>query len=77
MVNDKGKEVVAIVKLKNRINGHRATMVDDYQELHNVVVNKLREEKIENWVRDKQKTTYIHINDEWKNCEFQYPGWIK
>ena len=34
-------------------------------------------EKIENWVRDKQKTTYIHINEEWKNCEFQYPGWIK
>jgi peptidyl-prolyl cis-trans isomerase SurA len=52
-------------------------MVDDYQELHNVVVSKLREEKIENWVRDKQKTTYIHINEEWKNCEFQYPGWIK
>lgn len=77
MIDDKGKEVVAIVKLKSRVNGHRATMVDDYQELHNVVVSKLREEKIENWVRDKQKTTYIHINEEWKNCEFQYPGWIK
>ena len=33
MVNNKGKEVVAIVKLKSRVNGHRATMADDYQEL--------------------------------------------
>lgn len=77
MVDSKGREVVAIVKLKSRTNGHRATMVDDYQELQDVVISKLREEKIENWIREKQKTTYIHINEEWKNCEFKYPGWIK
>ncbi len=77
MVDSKGREVVAIVKLKSRTNGHRATMVDDYQELQDVVIGKLREEKIENWIREKQKTTYIHINEEWKNCEFKYPGWIK
>lgn len=77
MVNSQGKEVVAIVKLKNRINGHRATMVDDYQDLQDVVVDKLCEEKIEKWIREKQQTTYIHINEEWRNCEFKYPGWIK
>ncbi|MBO4674342.1 MAG: peptidylprolyl isomerase [Bacteroidaceae bacterium] len=77
MVNSQGKEVVAIAKLKNRINGHRATMADDYQELQNVVEDKLREEKLQQWIREKQQTTYIHINDDWKNCEFQYPGWIK
>ena len=77
MVNSQGKEVVAIVKLKNRINGHRATMVDDYQDLQDVVVSKLCDEKIDKWIREKQQTTYIHINEEWKNCEFKYPGWIK
>ena len=77
MIDNKGKEVVAMVKLKSRTNGHRATMADDYQAMLDVVVNKMSEEKIENWIRNKQKTTYIHINDEWKNCEFKYPGWIK
>lgn len=77
MVNNKGKEVVAIVKLKNRINGHRANMADDYQAMQDVVVEKQSIEKITNWIREKQKTTYIHINEEWSNCEFQYPGWIK
>ena len=77
MIDSKGKEVVAIVKLKSRTNGHRATMVDDYQELQAVVLSKLREEKIESWIREKQKTTYVHINEDWVNCEFKYPGWIK
>ncbi len=77
MIDKRGKEVVAIVKLKNKINGHRATMADDYQLLQDVVLEKLSSEKIENWIKEKQKTTYIHINDEWKNCEFKYSGWIK
>lgn len=77
MTNTKGKEVVAIVKLRYKINGHYATMADDYQALQDVVVSKLSEEKIENWIREKQKSTYIHINDGWENCEFKYPGWIK
>lgn len=77
MLNSKGKEVVAIVKLKSRVNGHRATMEDDYQVMQEVVTEKLSEKKIEEWIREKQKTTYVRINENWKNCEFKYPGWIK
>ena len=77
MKNKQGKEVVAVVKLKNRINGHRATMKDDYQALRGVLVDKLSTEKIEKWIKEKQQSTYIHINDGWQNCEFKYPGWVK
>jgi peptidyl-prolyl cis-trans isomerase SurA len=77
MINDKNKEVVAVVKLKTRTNGHRATMKDDYQTLQNVVVNRLNEEKIEKWIREMQQKTYVSINENWRNCEFKYPGWIK
>ena len=77
MTNSKGKEVVAIVKLRNKINGHRATMTEDYQALQDVVVERLSEEKLDKWIREKQHNTYIHINDDWTNCEFKYPGWIK
>jgi len=77
MVNNKGREVVAVVKLKNKINGHRATMKDDYQALQNLVIARMSEKKLENWIREMQKTTYVRINEDWKNCEFRYPGWIK
>ena len=77
MINEKGKEVCAIVKLKTRIDGHKATMTDDYQNLKELVLGKLRTEKLNQWIKDKQKSTYVRINENWKNCDFKYPGWIK
>jgi peptidyl-prolyl cis-trans isomerase SurA len=77
MTDSKGKEVVAMVRLRDRIEGHRATMKDDYQILQDVVQNKISEEKVEKWIRDKQKVTYVRINEDWRNCDFIYDGWMK
>jgi peptidyl-prolyl cis-trans isomerase SurA len=79
MVSEKdGKETCAVVKLKSRINGHKATISEDYQSLKEIVVAKRRAELLNKWVLEKQKNTYVRINDKWKgNCEFKYPGWIR
>ena len=58
MINDKGKEVCAIVKLKSRINGHKATISEDYQRLKAIVMEKRSEDKLEKWIKEKQKHTY-------------------
>ncbi len=76
MINEKGKEICAIVKLKTRINGHKATITDDYQQLKDVVLEKRRAEKLDKWIREKQKSTYVRIDENWRNCNFKYPGWI-
>ena len=77
MINDKGKEVCAIVKLKSRINGHKATISEDYQRLKAIVMEKRSEDKLEKWIKEKQKHTYVRINEMWQKCDFKYPGWIK
>ena len=78
MVNQKdAKEVCAIVKLKNRINGHKATISEDYQNLKDIVVDQRRDEMLQKWILNKQKHTYVRINDTWKKCDFKYPGWVK
>lgn len=77
MINTKGKEVCVIARLKNRIEGHKATMTEDYQALKSIVMAKRREEKLDKWIRDKQKTTFVRINPDWVKCEFKYPGWVK
>lgn len=77
MVNERGKTVCAIVKLKNRIEGHSATITEDYQVMMNQVLNKRREEKLNEWVADKIKNTYTRLNDRYKDCKFEYQGWIK
>ena len=77
MINDKGKEVCAIVKLKSRINGHKATISEDYQRLKAIVMEKRSEDKLEKWIKEKQKHTYVRINEKWQKCDFKYTGWIK
>lgn len=77
MTNDKGQEICAVVMLKNRIEGHPANMTEDFQTLRDVVVNKRKEEKIEQWIKDKIKTTYVRISPDWRNCKFHYEGWVK
>lgn len=77
MVNSKGQQVVAVACLKSKVNGHRATMRDDYQEMQDVVAAHFSQQKIDQWIRDMQQKTYIRIKDGWKNCEFRYPGWVK
>ncbi|NDW08171.1 peptidylprolyl isomerase [Dysgonomonas sp. 520] len=77
MINEKGRQVVAIVKLKQRVERHKANVMDDYQILKSYVEAEKKEEILKKWVQDKIKNTYVRINDNWKNCDFQYQGWIK
>ena len=70
-----GKEICAIVRLKTRIDGHKATPTEDFQVVTDVLIAKMKEEKLEAWIKEKQKTTYVRINENWRSCEFQYPGW--
>jgi peptidyl-prolyl cis-trans isomerase SurA len=77
MMNQKGKTVCVIAKLKNRVDGHRASVTEDFQALKDVVLENRRNERIHQWVVDKIKSVYTHLNDNYKDCKFEYEGWIK
>ena len=72
----KNKEVCAIVKLKSKTDVHKANLVDDFQVIKGLLEERLASEHIHEWILKKQKDTYIHIDDKWKGCDFEYPGWI-
>lgn len=69
--------VVAVVKLKRRIEGHRANVVEDYQVIKDIVTERKRSQEIDRWIRDKQKETFVKISPDYQQCQFNYPGWIK
>ena len=77
MINSNNKEVVAIVKVKSKVDTHKANLTDDYQMLKSYYESKRGDDFIKNWITKKQKETYINIDPAWSNCEFRYPGWIK
>ena len=75
MDRTKNKEVCVLVKLKTKRDAHKANIVDDFQVIRNMLEAKLREQTIEDWIRMKQKEVYVHIDPNWRGCDFQYPGW--
>lgn len=77
MINQRGKTVCVIAKLKNRINGHKASVTEDFQVLKDVILQKRQNERIHQWVVDKIKSVYTHLNDDYKDCNFEYEGWNK
>lgn len=77
MINSNNKEVVAIVKVKSKVDTHKANLTDDYQMLKSYYESRKGDDFIKEWIKKKQKETYINIDPAWSNCEFQYPGWVK
>lgn len=73
----RNKDVAVIVRLTNRIEGHRANLSDDYHMIKQMYENHKRQELLKEWVEKKIKDTYVRIEDGWNNCEFRYSGWIK
>ena len=77
MINSRGKTSCVLAKLKNRIPRHKATVKDDFQLLKDIVTAKKKEEIVTKWIQDKIKTTYVKINPKYRDCEFQYSGWVR
>ena len=77
MISERGKTVCAIVKLKSRTEGHRATITEDFQVLKNVVVEKRRQQRLHEWVVNRIKSVYVRVNDRYRDCKFEYEGWIR
>lgn len=74
-LQDNGKTVCAIVKLKSKTDAHLATLADDYETLQGLYQAKLSDERIREWIKEKQQNTYVRINRDSHECDFLYPDW--
>jgi peptidyl-prolyl cis-trans isomerase SurA len=75
--DENNNPVFRIAKLINEIPAHTANMKDDYQILYNATMANTRTKAYDNWIKEKIKTTYIKISDEYKTCDFLKSGWLK
>ena len=73
----RNRDIVAIVKLTTRIPAHKANLSDDYQTIKGMYEESARQKMVNDWVTKKIKDTYVKIEDNWIDCEFQHNGWLK
>jgi len=75
--DENGKIVYKIVKIKKMIESHRANLNDDYELIEQMTLMGKQQGIIEEWIQEKKKKTYIHIDESFLKCEFLEDGWIK
>lgn len=45
--------------------------------MQDIVLAQRKEKTIHDWVVGKVKDTYVNINPRYRDCKFEYEGWIK
>lgn len=73
----RNREIVAVVKLTNRIEAHKANLSDDFPTIRNMYEASAQEKILKDWLKNKIKTTYVKIEDGWSDCQFENEGWIR
>jgi peptidyl-prolyl cis-trans isomerase SurA len=71
------QSVYTIVKLVDKIEGHKANLQNDYQHIADLFLAKKREDALLKWIADKQAQTYIRIDQTYANCNFEFNNWMK
>lgn len=65
-----------LLTVTDRINEHEADFSKDYLKIKNLTEQDKQFKAIEKWVDEKVMDTYININGEYRNCEFE-SNWLK
>ncbi|MFC2152361.1 peptidylprolyl isomerase [Bacteroidota bacterium] len=76
-VDENGKTVFKVIRIKNEFESHRANLKDDYELIEQMSLMGKQQEVVENWIEDKKMRTYIHIDESFLKCEFLKDGWVK
>ena len=71
------RDVVAMVRLRERIDGHKANLSEDYNLLKEMATQAAKNDIITKWVEEKIGNTYVRIDEGWDACDFKYQGWKK
>lgn len=75
--HNRGREEYKIVKMKAYYPSHKANLDDDWQNFEIQLKKEKQMEKLEKWIKEKQASTYIHIDENYRDGKFRYDGWIK
>jgi peptidyl-prolyl cis-trans isomerase SurA len=76
-IDEKQREVIQIVKLLDKVDAHVANLTEDYHLLSELYLQKKQDDKVQEWISERQSKTYIRIDPTYQNCDFKFKNWIK
>ncbi|MFW5793277.1 MAG: foldase protein PrsA [Bacteroidota bacterium] len=76
MQTEDGDQAYRIVKVVERVEPHPASIKEDYDFIHQIVLSKKKSEAIYNWIKNKKKSTYVFIHPKYHYCTFDI-NWVE
>ena len=65
-----------LIKVKSKLNAHKANLSDDFSMIKEFALNIKRQDELFEWIKHTVDTTYIEINSNILSCNFKNK-WIK
>ena len=76
MKTEENQDAYRILRLNKKVEEHKANLTDDYDKLFNAALEKAKNEKVMEWAQRMIKNTYIRIDEDFRDCDFQL-NWVK
>jgi peptidyl-prolyl cis-trans isomerase SurA len=74
--DENGKTLYKTVRLKSKTDPHKANMNQDYTLLQNMALEDKKQRVLQDWMKEKQGETFIHIDNSFLECDFLKKGWL-
>ncbi|MDR2009157.1 MAG: peptidylprolyl isomerase [Bacteroidales bacterium] len=75
--DNRGGKAMKILRVDTKVDKHTANLKDDYQEIQQYALQNENQKAIKKWISGKLNTTYIKIDESYRNCDFKYADWNK
>lgn len=72
-----GNTIYKIIKLEEIVPSHTANLKQDFMIIQNIADNRQRMDAVDKFIKEKQSTTLIIVDDMYRKCNFDKEGWIK
>ena len=66
------KDAYRLLIIKKKTTPHKANLKDDYAQIQQWTMQKLRQEAINKWIDAKSSKAYVKICDDYSGCDFQF-----
>lgn len=75
-LTDDGKPAFKIITVRDRIEPHRANLQQDYDFIQRLALQEKKQRAVKRWVERRLQSTYVHIHDKYRNCDFEI-NWLQ
>lgn len=72
MITNENKDAFRLVMVKKKIDAHKANLNDDYWRIQTWALNDKNQAVIRQWINNKARKAFIHVDEDFSDCGFQF-----